>query len=220
MGKKRTWKRKHLLLHLTGCIIISLGFNSCADYPKIFQGGSYSWDYQNAQVSEQIHAVRQLVAAGDFEASLAKSEELLRRYRKSYGDQALFQIGLIYAHPKNPHGDLQKALGNFQTLQNEFPASALSPEAGIWVSVLEKISKQNEKLSLLHKDYDNDTKKLTHDISNLKAGLKKKENQIKKQQVQIVGLTAEVENLEKKIALLKEVDIKIEEKKRKEQKNE
>ncbi len=58
-------------------------------------------------------------------------------------DEALFNMGLVYAHFGNPHRDVEKSLESFKRLTSHYPKSALTEQAKMWVGVLE----ENEKLN-------------------------------------------------------------------------
>ena len=134
MGSEQARNRKHLFLCLACSIMISLVTDGCVHF-HIKQEGE-----------EDLTRARSLMSQGLFEASFRESQEVLRRYPQSQGDQALFQMGLIYLHPQNPNVDYQKSLGYFQRLEREFPDSQMRSEAEIWVSLLQKSLKTEEDI--------------------------------------------------------------------------
>jgi len=58
-------------------------------------------------------------------------------------DEALFHMGLVYAHFGNPRRDVDKSVEFFKRLINHHPNSALAEQAKMWVGILE----ENEKLN-------------------------------------------------------------------------
>jgi TolA-binding protein len=60
------------------------------------------------------------------------------------GDEALFNMGLIHAHHKNPRKDYKKSLSFFERLLRDYPESSLAEQARIWVGVLLTIEKSKE----------------------------------------------------------------------------
>jgi hypothetical protein len=56
-------------------------------------------------------------------------------------DTATFNMGLIYAHPKNPKKDNKRAIGFFNRVIKSFPESPLVEQAKIWVGVLDDVEK-------------------------------------------------------------------------------
>jgi L,D-peptidoglycan transpeptidase YkuD (ErfK/YbiS/YcfS/YnhG family) len=63
-----------------------------------------------------------LFSQGCYVASLDKYQQMSEKYPTS-GDRVLFEMGIIYAHPKNGQKDYQKSLECFQKLIKEYPAS-------------------------------------------------------------------------------------------------
>jgi hypothetical protein len=215
MGQERAWKRKHICLYLAGCVIILLGFTGCHIYPQALQTESGIPLFRIQLYPEQIKEARRLLAEGDFDAALAKSEEALQSYPESFGDIALFQIGLIYAHPQNPHADPWKSIEIFQAVKRDYSESNLAVNAAFWVAVLEKSIQQRDRLSLLRAAHDNETAKLVNTIHVLKADRKSQKVRRMTLQKKIASLNTELEKLQNQIERLKAVDIGIEKKKRK-----
>lgn len=89
--------------------------------------------------SVNVQRARKLLAQRDYEASLKISEKALAQSgAQAPADEALFSLGLIYAHQENPRKDYAKALGYFQRLLKEFPKSPLAEEAKAWAGVLQE----------------------------------------------------------------------------------
>jgi hypothetical protein len=66
------------------------------------------------------------------------------------GDEALYNIGLIHAHPGNTKKDYGKSLTFFRRLIKEYPQSSCFEQAKIWAGILqdnEKLSRSIEELS-------------------------------------------------------------------------
>ena len=59
---------------------------------------------------------------GSYAASLDKYSEIIDKYPAT-ADRALFEMGIIYAHPKNEQKNYQKSLECFQKLIKDYPAS-------------------------------------------------------------------------------------------------
>jgi TolA-binding protein len=79
------------------------------------------------------------MAQRDYDGSLKLSERALAQAgSQGPADEALFSLGLIYAHLDNPKKDYAKALTYFQRLVKEFPKSPLAEEAKAWAGVLQE----------------------------------------------------------------------------------
>lgn len=200
MGRKRAGGGKHLFLHIACCMTMLIGFGGCVHFPKEWQG------------EKSLATARNLMAKGNYQASLRESKEVLRLFPDSLGNQALFQMGLIYAHPENPNPDYQKALKCFQIVTDQSPKSSPENENGIWVSFHNKSSLKDEACiwaSLLEKIV-NDNK----EINKSKEDIDLLEKTVKKKSRRIRNLQKHIRQLRIQIKRLKEIDLGIEEKKR------
>ena len=56
-------------------------------------------------------------------------------------DTAIFHMGLVYAHPKNPKKDNKRAIYFFNRVIKGYPDSAWVEQAKIWVGVLDGVEK-------------------------------------------------------------------------------
>ena len=63
-----------------------------------------------------------LFIRGDCEASLREYEKIRENHPQA-GDRALFEMGIIHAHPGNDRRDYAKALDCFEKLIRDYPAS-------------------------------------------------------------------------------------------------
>ena len=88
---------------------------------------------------------QQFLTQGNFEGALQENQEVLIRFpKKSPGDVALFNMGLIHVHYTNPKRDIGQALHYFSRLVKEFPESPRMEEARIWISMLETMEKTRQ----------------------------------------------------------------------------
>lgn len=145
---------------------------------------------------------------GNFEASLRESQTALKLFPRSLGDQALFQMGLVYVHPDNPDQNLQNSKAAFQKLVNDHPGSSLKTQAELWLMHLRRIQALEATLTAKKRE-----------IGKLQTRIKKNHLQNKKLQKEYIQKMniqkKEIQELKQNIKRLKEIDLKIEEKKRK-----
>ena len=99
---------------------------------------------EQIKANEYLFRGQKLLTQGDYEGSLRENQKILSvsAYRPP-GDEALFNMGLIYAHSGNPKKDYGKSLDFFKKLLKDFPQSPLAEQAKIWIGVLQ----ENEKLT-------------------------------------------------------------------------
>ena len=125
MGKKYNRQRKYLLFCFAGCLTALLILTGCTRY------GLEKW-----KPEEHLELSRHYMSKGDFKASLEECQTAYDLYPRSLGDQAMFQMGLIYAHPDNPQRSYQKAENAFEMIVKQYPYSRFKGEADLWLKVL------------------------------------------------------------------------------------
>jgi tetratricopeptide (TPR) repeat protein len=139
---------------------------------------------------EDLLRAKKLFDLGDYVAALEENQKILSRSAKNaLRDQALFNIGLIYAHVENPQRNLGKALQFFKAVLKEYPQSPLTGEAKMLVGVLQ----EKEKLSQMIEKFKHENEGMSQEIEKYKR---------------------ENKELNQVIEKFKQVDIDVEEKKR------
>ncbi|MFH2045393.1 MAG: tetratricopeptide repeat protein [Pseudomonadota bacterium] len=135
------------------------------------------------------------MATGDYKQALDKYQQLLKE-DPQITDVALFQMGLIYAHPKNPDKDYKISLQYFKRVKKEFPESNLKNQAQTYASLLNKIMQLSIKNDNQHAEIISLKEKCT---------ILKNDNQEKDKKS---------DELQQQIEKLKEIDLNIQKKKR------
>ena len=196
MGREPSRKGKRLFLYAACGLILFLAIPGCLLLPV-------KWKEEH-----RLQTAKALMAGGNYEASLKENKEVLRLFPQTLGDRALFQMGLLYAHPENPNSDYKKSLESFQSLIREFPNSDKREEARLWVLVHQEIISKNTDITKLNGRIDFFEKELE---KNKKKGSRR----ISTLQGRIAELQAQIKSLKGQMERLKKVDLGIEEKKRK-----
>src|SRR3990172_1373997 len=88
--------------------------------PILLSGCSHFNDGRQAKTT--FAEANDLFHQGSYTASLDKYSEITEKY-PAKADRALFEMAIIYAHPKNERKDYQKSLECFQKLIKEYPGS-------------------------------------------------------------------------------------------------
>lgn len=97
---------------------------------------------ERREANEYLNAAQTLLAKGDYEGSLRENQKVLSLLKdQSPADTAIFQMGLVYAHPKNPKKDNKRAIYFFNRVIKGYPDSAWVEQAKIWVGVLDGVEK-------------------------------------------------------------------------------
>jgi tetratricopeptide (TPR) repeat protein len=87
---------------------------------------------------------QKLLVRGDYEGSIAENQKVLAlSTHRAPEDEALFNIGLIYAHFGNPKKDYAKSLDSFKRMINDYPKSPLVEQAKILVGVVQETLRLN-----------------------------------------------------------------------------
>jgi tetratricopeptide (TPR) repeat protein len=97
---------------------------------------------ERREANEYLNAAQSLLAKGDFEGSLRENQKVLSLLKdQSPADTAIFQMGLVYVHPKNPKKDNKRAIYFFNRVIKGYPDSPWVEQAKIWVGVLDGVEK-------------------------------------------------------------------------------
>ena len=208
MGTKQIGKRKYLFLHFACLGLLPFVIFGCLHFSKKLQGQQLLEEGMDQMVSRQ------------YEASMAKNLTVLNKFPNSLADQALFQIGLLYAHPENPNRNYQKSLASFNKILNEFAASPLRQQAQLWVLFIQDIFDKERKIGKLNKN--NLSLQGTVEQQKIEIDILQKKIETRKNAALIVSLEKtvdeqkkEINELRDQIEKLKRVDLRIEEKKQK-----
>ena len=97
---------------------------------------------ERREAQESLQLAQSLMARGDYEGSLRENQKALKLAKnQTPGDEALFNMGLVYVNPKNPKKDNRRAIGFFNQVVKSYPESPWTEQAKIWVGVLDGMEK-------------------------------------------------------------------------------
>ncbi|HQG31192.1 MAG TPA: L,D-transpeptidase family protein [Deltaproteobacteria bacterium] len=74
------------------------------------------------QTGSALKEANDLFSRGDYRASLSAYERIMEKH-PSAGDRVLFEMGIIYAYPRNEQKDYDKSLQCFEKLIRDYPDS-------------------------------------------------------------------------------------------------
>jgi tetratricopeptide (TPR) repeat protein len=104
------------------------------------------------ETREYLIKAQKLLDQGDFEGSLRESQKVLSLYNHvPPGDEALFNMGLIYSHYGYPKRDYQKSLDYFKRVIKVFPQSPLARHSKMWIGILQENERLNREIEELKK---------------------------------------------------------------------
>ena len=133
--------------------------------------------YQATSTFEKANA---LSNQGNYQASLNKYEQIIEKYPTT-GDRVLFEMGIIYAHPKNGQKDYQKSLECFQKLIKDFPGSGYRQDSERMIFYISNVTIKDTLITTQQTQ-----------IETLRQQVESKENEI-------IALQKKIEALEKKV---------------------
>lgn len=85
------------------------------------------------------------IKAGEFDKAIEENSNRLKTAREpELRQELLFNLGLLYVHPRNPGRDLKAAKKYFALLISNYPDSPLAIEADIWIGIIDLIEKTRE----------------------------------------------------------------------------
>lgn len=156
MGRKQTRSWKYL--YLSFAILILSSIVGCTTLEKIRLRIS-----GREEACQSLTEGQKMLASGDYEDALRENEQVISLCPPgSPVDQALFNVGMIYAHPGNPKKDYAKSVTYFKTVMEEYPGSLLAQESQIWIlmvqehdrlsQVIGKLTRQAEHLAKERED--------------------------------------------------------------------
>jgi len=106
---------------------------------------------EEQEVRRPLLNSRDLLSKGKYEEAIKVIHKVLTASpRHPLEDDALFQLGLIYAHPGNPKRDYGKSLVYFRKLMKDYPQSLWAESAKAWTGMLQENEKLNQTVEKLN----------------------------------------------------------------------
>jgi tetratricopeptide (TPR) repeat protein len=138
------------------------------------------------QVKTTFAEANDLFHQGSYAASLDKYSEITEKY-PAKADRALFEMGIVHAHPKNPQKDYLKALECFQKLIKDYPGSEYRQNSEMIIFNIRNVALKDTTIAAQQAQ-----------IETLQRKVQGKENEIVTLQKTIEAFEKKIEALEKK----------------------
>ena len=174
-GKRQSRMGKHLNVFFVCIIMAPMLLCGCSHFGEGFQAKS------------TFKEANDFFSQGNYKDSLSKYQQIIEKYPTA-GDRVLFEMGIIYAHPRNEQKDYQKSLECFQKLIKDYPGSEFKKDSELMVfninNVIVKdttIAAQQAQIEALRQEVQsrgNEIITLQKKIEALEQGVKSKENEI------------------------------------------
>ncbi len=100
----------------------------------------------HSQVKSTFEEANTLFSQGNYEASLNKYKQIVEKHPKT-ADRVLFEMGIVYAYPKNEQKDYQKALECFQKLIKDYPGSGYRQDSEMMIFYINNVAVKDKTIA-------------------------------------------------------------------------
>jgi L,D-peptidoglycan transpeptidase YkuD (ErfK/YbiS/YcfS/YnhG family) len=135
---------------------------------------------EGLQVRSISQAANDFFNQGNYEASLSQYEQIIEKH-PAVEDRVLFEMGIIYAYPRNEQKDYQKSLVCFQKLVRDYPDSEYRLDSQMMILQIHNVIIKDKIIATQQTQ-----------IETSRQEIKNKENEI-------ISLQEKIETLEQKI---------------------
>jgi tetratricopeptide (TPR) repeat protein len=132
------------------------------------------------QAKSTFEEANDLFSQGNYKASLNKYEQIIEKYPTT-GERVLFEMGVIYAYPKNDQKDYQKSLECFQKLIKDYPGGVYRQDSEMMIFYINNVTIKDKMITTQQTQ-----------IGTLQQEIKNKGNEI-------IALQKKIEALEQKV---------------------
>ncbi|MGZ6231556.1 MAG: L,D-transpeptidase family protein [Syntrophales bacterium] len=146
-----------------------------------------------------------LFSQGNYKASLGKYEQIIEKYPTA-GDRVLFEMGIIYAYPRNEQKDYQKSLECFQKLLKDYPGSGYRKDSEMMifhihnVTIKDKtIATQQTQIKTLRQTQMETLQQKDKTIATQRTQIETLEQEVKSKGNEMMTLQKKIEVLEQKV---------------------
>jgi tetratricopeptide (TPR) repeat protein len=153
--------------------------------PILLSGCSYF--NAGRQAKTTFAEANDLFHQGSYAASLDKYSEITEIY-PAKADRALFEMGIIYAHPRNEQKNYQKSLDCFQKLIKEYPRSEYRQNSEMMMFNIRNVVLKDQTIAGQQMQ-----------IETLRHEVQVKENEIVMLQKKIEAFERKIEALDQKV---------------------
>ncbi len=193
MSKRRSRIGEHLYIFFLGIIITPILICGCGYFDKGFRARS------------TFKEANDFFSQGNYKASLSKYERIIEKY-PSAEERVLFEMGIVYAYPRNEQKDYQKSLECFQKLIKDYPGSGYRKDSEMMIfhinNVIIKdktIAAQQTQIETLRQTQIETLQKKDKTIAAQQAQIQILQQEGKSKGNEIITLQKKIEALEQKV---------------------
>lgn len=199
MGRKSGRTGKHVCVCLALLIVFVSGCSLLRD-----------WREQR-QIRDSMLQGHSLFVYGDYDGASAKYREALALAGdQAPADAAVYNIGLIYAHPSNPKRDHRKAIESFSKVISDYAQSPWAEQARIWVGLLQQVEISKQEAELIREAMEESKQA----IERSREDAEKFRLAAEKSKQEVDRTRQEMEKSRQALEKANQIDIEIEQKKR------
>jgi len=198
MGGESNGQRQQICICLALLIIVS----GC---------GLIQDSIRRRELGDALTLGQQMLARGDYSGSLTVFQNVVASAKKQPpADAAIFYIGVVQAHPRNPRKDRQNAVLSFQQVLTQYPESRFVALAQAWVAVLREIDAANQEIERTKLEVE----KSKQEIEKSRLAAERAKQEAEKSRLELEKSHQDFEKAKQLIERSKQVDIQIEKKRR------
>jgi tetratricopeptide (TPR) repeat protein len=189
-GKWQTRTGKHLNFFFACILMMSIFLCGCGHLDE------------GSQVKSTFREANDLFSGGNYEASLSKYGQIIEKYPAT-GDRVLFEMGVIYAYPRNEQKDYQKSLECFQKLIKDYPESGYRKDSEMMVFHINNVTFKDKTIAALQAQIDTlrqEVKGRENEITTLRKKIESLEQEVKGRENEITTLQKEIFALQREPA--------------------
>ncbi|HJV64796.1 MAG TPA: L,D-transpeptidase family protein [Geomonas sp.] len=97
---------------------------------------------EDVEVRSSFRDANNFFNKGSYQDSLKEYEQILARY-PGKGDEALFEMGIVYLYPKKEGRDLVKSRESFERLVRDYPESSFRQSSELMLLYIKELSANN-----------------------------------------------------------------------------
>jgi len=198
MGRERGGQGQHFCF----CLALLIFFAGCS----LGQESS-----RRREMRETLQAGNQMLIDGDFDGSLKAFQRVAATAQdRPPADVAVYQTGVVYAHPYNPKRDLHKAMSAFSKVVRSYPSSGWVEQARAWVEVLKEAEDSKQEAEQSRQSVE----KSRQELEKNRQAMEKTKQEIERSRAELDRTRQEIEKTRQVIEKSKQVDIEIDQKRR------
>jgi tetratricopeptide (TPR) repeat protein len=193
MGKKQSRIGEHPYFFFVFIIITPILIYGCSHFNE------------GLQAESAFQEANEFFNQGNYTASLSKYEQIIAKYPTTE-DRVLFEMGIIYAYPRNEQKDYQKSLECFQRLIKDYPESGYRKDSEMMIfhihNVIFKektIATQQTQIEILRQTQTETLQQKDKMIAGQQTQIEVLQQEVKSKGDEIITLQKKIEVLEQKI---------------------